>query len=72
MEITIRSVSTEDVKIAQIALETIGFKTIKEGDAVDAYWVTMSVPENSKFSHGECNVKLKHGLKKEEEMTIRW
>jgi len=43
--IHIRSIITEDVKIAQKALESIGFKTIKEGDASDAYWIDMSVPD---------------------------
>lgn len=69
MNIEIRSISTQDVKIAQRALESIGFKTIKEGDAVDAYWVDMSVPE--KFAHGECKVTLKCG-DKEDDVTIRW
>lgn len=69
MDIQIRSISTQDVKIAQRALETIGFKTIKEGDAVDAYWVDMTVPK--KFDHGECTVKL--GVEGEEkEVDITW
>src|SRR3990167_478081 len=55
MNIEIRSVSTQDVKIAQRALETVGFMTVKEGDCVEAYWVELSVPE--KFAHGECKVK---------------
>jgi hypothetical protein len=70
MNIQIRSVSTKDVKIAQRALETIGFKTVKEGDAVDAYWAEMSVPE--KFAHGKCNVTLLYGVKENEDVTIRW
>ncbi len=51
MEIQIRSVSTQDVKIVQRALETIGFKTMREGDCAEAYWVNMTVPE--KFAHRE-------------------
>ena len=68
--IEIRSVSTEDVKIAQKALETVGFKTIEEGDAVDAYWVRLSVSE--KFSQGECTVRLKAGLLEEKDTVIKW
>ncbi len=69
MNIEIRSTLTTDVKIAQRALETIGFKTVKEGDAVDAYWVDMTVPE--KFAHGECTVKLGvEGEKKE--VHLEW
>lgn len=48
-EIEIRSISTEDVKIAQKALETIGFKTIEEGNCAEEYRIKLSVPE--KFSH---------------------
>lgn len=68
--IEIRSVSTEDVKIAQKGLETIGFKTIEEGDAIDAYWVRLYVPE--KFSQGECIVRLKAGLLEEKDTEIKW
>jgi hypothetical protein len=70
MNIQIRSISTKDVKIAQVALESIGFVTTREGDAVDAYWVEMSVPE--KFAHGECKVTLLYGVKENEEVTIKW
>lgn len=67
--ITIRSVSTQDVKIAQRALETVGFETMREGDAVDAYWVELSVPK--KFSHGECVVSL--GIDEQKrDVTIIW
>lgn len=55
MNIEIRSVSTQDVKIAQKALESIGFKTIKEGDCCEAYWVDLEVPE--KYQHIDCVVK---------------
>ena len=68
--IEIRSVSTEDVKIAQKALEMVRFKTIEEGDAIDAYWVRLSVPE--KFSHGECTVRLRAGLLEEKDTIIKW
>lgn len=70
MNIEIRSVSTKDVKIAQRALESIGFKTVKEGDCVEAYWVEMSVPET--FAHGECKVKLSAGMLEEKEVEIKW
>lgn len=66
-EIEIRSVSTEDVKIAQKALEMIGFKTVEEGDCIDAYWVRLSVPE--KFSRGECMVRLHL---QEKDTVIKW
>lgn len=69
-EIEIRSVSTSDVKLAQKALETIGFRTIEEGDAVDAYWVRLSVPE--KFSKGKCVVRLKVGMLEEKDTLIEW
>ncbi len=49
MNIEIRSVSTQDVKVAQKVLESIGFKTIKEGDCCEAYWVDLEVPE--KYQH---------------------
>lgn len=70
MNITIRSVSTHHVKIAQKALETIGFQTVKEGDCIEAYWVELSVPE--KFAHGECKVKLSAGMIEEKEVDITW
>lgn len=81
MDIVIRSVSTVDVKIAQRALEKIGFKTVTEGDAIDAYWVRLSVPENSEFSHGECTVMLRDHFSKDgggsenvmlKNVTLRW
>ena len=69
MNIEIRSVSTQDVKIAQRALETIGFKTVKEGDCVEAYWVELTVPK--KFAHGECTVIL--GVEEfAREVDIKW
>ena len=68
--IEIRSISTEDVKIAQKGLEMVGFKTVEEGDAIDAYWVRLSVPE--KFSQGECIVRLKTGLLEEKDTVIKW
>lgn len=68
--IEIRSVSTEDVKIAQKGLETIGFKIVEEGDAIDTYWVKLSVPK--KFSEGECVVRLKAGLSEEKDTVIKW
>lgn len=68
--IEIRSVSTADVKIAQKALKTVGFQTVEEGDAIDAYWVKLSVPE--RFSQGECMVKLKAGLLEEKDIEIKW
>lgn len=58
--ITIRSVSTEDVLIAQAALEKLGFKTLHEMDVVDAYVVIMSVPEE--HAHIEKEVTLNVGL----------
>lgn len=70
MNITIRSVSTQDVKIAQRALETIGFQTVQEGDCIDAYTVELSVPEE--FAHGECRVKLSAGMLEEKEVEIKW
>ena len=69
MNIEIRSVSTQDVKIAQRALETIGFKTVKEGDCVEAYWVELKVPK--KFAHGECTVTL--GIEESaREVDLKW
>lgn len=69
MKIEIRSTSTQDVKIAQRALETIGFKTVTEGDSVEAYWVEMTVPK--KFAHGECTVKL--GIEENaREVDLKW
>lgn len=49
-EIIIRSTSTNDVKIAQKALENIGFKTIKEFDNVEAYNIILSVPSEHYFT----------------------
>ncbi len=54
-EIEIRSVSTVDVKIAQKALEKIGFKMFDEGDCIEVYWVRMTVPEE--FSHGKSTIR---------------
>ena len=56
--IIIKSVSTEDVKIAQKALETIGFKTIKEEDNYEAYWIKLEVPEQ--YSHIDVVVEEIH------------
>ena len=69
-EIEIRSISTADVKIAQQALESIGFSIIEEGDCVEAYWVRMYVPPE--FSQGKCVVKLKAGLLEETDTVIEW
>lgn len=44
-KIEIRAISTRDIKIAQAGLEKVGFKTIAEGDVMDAYWVEMSAPD---------------------------
>lgn len=68
MYIEIRSILVQDVKIAQIALESVGFQTVKEGDAVDTYYVEMSVPE--KFAHGECKVTVLYRMKENEDVTI--
>ena len=58
-KITIRSTSTEDVKIAQKALETIGFITVKEYDTVESYNVEMSVPDKYYFElSNEEGIKL--------------
>ena len=65
--IHLRAISTEDVKIAQKALESIGFKTTSEGDAVDAYWVDMCVPEE--YSHIDCVVKEGYDLKERRIVT---
>ncbi len=55
MEIVIRSTFTKDVKIAQKALENIGFITLKEEDYYETYWVKMEVPE--KYAHIDVNIK---------------
>jgi len=47
--IIIRSVSTTDVKIAQKALESIGFKTIKEFDTAQSYNIELNVPNKYYF-----------------------
>jgi len=47
--IIIRSTSTTDVKIAQKALESIGFKTIKEFDTVQSYNIELNVPNKYYF-----------------------
>jgi len=54
MNIHIRSISTQDIKVAQKALELIGFETIDEGDSSDAYWIHLKVPE--KYQHITCTV----------------
>lgn len=70
MNIEIRSTITHDVKIAQAALETIGFKTLKEGDAIDAYWVEMTVPEI--FAHGKCKVVIGVEGINQKEVELKW
>jgi len=64
-QISIRSTSTEDVKIAQKALESIGFKTVKEGDCCEAYWVDMEVPEE----HAHIDVVVQEMNRKRRIMT---
>jgi len=59
-KIEIRAISTRDVKIAQAGLEKIGFKTVSEGDAIDAYWVEMSAPEE--YSGMKFEVDILDGL----------
>lgn len=57
----------EDVKIAQKALKLIGFKTLNEEDAVDAYWIEFRVPE--KYQHIDCVVKEGYSLKERRIVT---
>lgn len=59
--IHIRAISTRDVKVVQKALETIGFKTVKEGDAVDAYWVEMEIPVAYEYENMKFKVNLMKG-----------
>ena len=54
MNISLRSTSTEDIKITQKALESIGFKIIREGDNCEAYYIELKVPE--KYQHITCVV----------------
>lgn len=59
-KIEIRAISTRDVKIAQAGLEKAGFKTVSEGDAIDAYWVEMSAPKE--YSRMNFEVDLMDGI----------
>lgn len=55
--IEIRSIITNDVKIAQKALETIGFKTKDEGDSIDAYWVKLFAPYKYDVDRNETKLQ---------------
>ena len=67
--ITLRGVSTEDALIAQAALETLGFKTVREFDSIEAYIVQMLVPE--KYAHIIKEVEMIDGFEGTKKVLIK-
>ena len=57
--LTLRGVSTDDALIAQAALETLGFKTLREFDTSEAYIIEMEVPE--KYAHITKEIEMMDG-----------